>query len=507
MEAVRPAEESATAPKESPFRMRRLGKNGLIYGGGIFLNKAVAFLMLPIYTRFLTPADYGILQLIDMTIEVVSILAGSRMGAAVFRYYHKSDSVQERHQVLSTALILMVFQYALIAATTVLVAPRVSVLVFGSDVQTDLIRIASASLAFQSLVGVPLSYLQVRERSGLYVSINAVKLVVQLSLNILFVVHMGMAAKGVLLSGLIANMLIGCVLTVYLVRDVGLRFSRTAARQQVRFGLPFVGTQVASFVLTFGDRYFLQAVSGAAAVGIYALAYQFGFLLAQVGVEPFTKSWNPMRFEIARRADRDRIFAETFVYYNLLLVSMGVGLALFAPDVIRIMADESFHAAAHLIPPIVLIYLFYGWTKFADMGILVSERTEYLTLANWLAAILVVVGYALLIPRYLALGAVYATLIAFVFRFAAVYAFSQQLWWTRYDWAPVLRLAGLAMTVAVAGLLVPAANHWLSVGAHVVLFLVYVAGVVVLGVLPAVVRQNLWQVAQQPSSALALLRR
>jgi len=507
MEPVQATGAGPATPKETPFRMRRLGRNGLIYGGGIFLNKAVAFLMLPIYTRFLTPADYGILQLIDMTIEVVSILAGSRMGAAVFRYYHKSDTAAEKHQVLSTALLLMVAQYALIAATTFLVAPRVSLLVFGSAVQTDLIRIAAASLAFQSLVGVPLAYLQVRERSGLYVTINALKLVVQLSLNILFVVYLGMAAKGVLLSGLIANVLLGCVLSAYLVRDVGLRFSRAAARQQVRFGLPFVGTQVASFVLTFGDRYFLQAASGAAVVGIYALAYQFGFLLAQVGVEPFTRSWNPMRFEIARRTDRDRIFAETFVYYNLLLVTMGVGLALFAPDVIRIMADESFHAAAHLIPPIVLIYLFYGWTKFADVGILVSERTEYLTLANWLAAILVVVGYALLIPRFLAIGAVYATLIAFVFRFAAVYSFSQQLWRTRYDWAPVLRLTGLAVTVAVAGQFVPVASIWLSVGAHVVLLLVYAAGVMVLGVLPEVVQQNLWQIVQRPSSALALLRR
>src|SRR5438874_6889781 len=100
----------------APFNMSRIGRHGLIYGAGVLLSKAVAFVMLPVYTRYLTPADYGVLQLIDMVVEVASIVAGSRLGAGIFRYYHKAETERERRAVLSTALIVIVTCYA--AATT-----------------------------------------------------------------------------------------------------------------------------------------------------------------------------------------------------------------------------------------------------------------------------------------------------------------------------------------------------------------------------------------------------
>src|SRR2546426_10383258 len=113
-----------------------------------------------------------------------------------------------------------------------------------------------------------------------------------------------MLVTSVLLSTLVTNIATGAFLACYLVRDVGLRFSKGAARDLLRFGVPFIGTQVATFILTFGDRYFLRSVSDTTAVGLYGLAYQFGFLLAMIGEVPFTTVWEPASFEIARRPDR-----------------------------------------------------------------------------------------------------------------------------------------------------------------------------------------------------------
>src|SRR5207245_11216684 len=87
--------------------MSRIGKHGLVYGGGIILSKAVAFIMLPVYTHYLTPADYGLLQLVDMVLEVASIVAGSRLGAGIFRYYHKANTPGTRRAAPSTALIVL----------------------------------------------------------------------------------------------------------------------------------------------------------------------------------------------------------------------------------------------------------------------------------------------------------------------------------------------------------------------------------------------------------------
>ena len=279
----------------------------------MIISRAVAFVMLPVYTRYLTPSDYGTLQLIGVTFEVISIVAGSRLGAGIFHFYHKSDDLRRRREVLATALVLMVVTYALVSIATFMMAAPLARLVFGPENDPTLIRLAAAILGFESLLMVPMAYIQVRERSGLFVAINTGKLVLQLSLNILFVVVMQMGVKGPLYSTLISYAIVGSVVTVMLLRDVGLTLSKEAARDLLRFGVPFVATQVGSFICTYGDRFFLARATNVGAVGIYGLAYQFGFLLHYVGLAPFQGGWDPIRFEIAKRVDRDELYARGFV--------------------------------------------------------------------------------------------------------------------------------------------------------------------------------------------------
>jgi O-antigen/teichoic acid export membrane protein len=457
--------------------LARVRRHVVVYTVGMFLSRAVAFVMLPVYTRYLTPGDYGALQLIVVTFEVVSIVAGSRLGAGVFHFYHKSDDSRHRRQVLSTALILMVATYTLASVLTFLAAAPLSRLVFGPQNDPDLIRIGAAILGLESLLIVPMAYIQVRERSGLFVAINTGKLALQLSLNILFVVVMQLGVKGPLYSTLISSALVGSLVTVMLVRDVGLSFSGSAARDLLRFGVPFVGSQIGTFISTYGDRYFLARVSNVGAVGIYGLAYQFGFLLHIVGLAPFQSVWDPMRFEIAKRSDRDELYARGFVYFNVIYLTTAVGIALYVHDFIRIMSAPSFHSAADIVPVILLAYVFQGWTEQQQLGLMISEKTERITWANWVAAGVALLGYALLIPPLHGLGAALATVAAFGARQWMVYVMSQRLWPIKYRWAPVVRLLLLATLVVVLAVLLPPFDLGTSLAARTALLGLYGLGI------------------------------
>ncbi|MDT8369750.1 MAG: oligosaccharide flippase family protein [Longimicrobiales bacterium] len=438
------------------FAMKSFGKHTLVYGLGILLSKAVSFIMLPIYTRYLTPADYGIMELIEMTLDIIAIAAGAKIAIGIFRYYHKAETQEEKDHVVSTALIILALSYATVAIGTILAAPYLSNLVFGTAEHTPLIRLAGASLGFSSLIVAPLAYIRVRKRSTLFVIANLAKLIIALSMNLVLVVWAEMGVKGVFISSLTANAIVGFWLGSYLVRQVGLHFSSHATASLLRYGVPLILTQVATFVATFGDRYFLQAQAGEAEVGIYSLAYKFGFLLLVVGWVPISSVWEPARFEMADRDDRDVIYARAFVLTNVSLISIALGLALFGGDVIRIMSDASFHSAGVLIPMIVVAYIFQAWTDFHDVGIHMREKTEVITLVNWICAGVAVGGYLLLIPRYGTMGAAVATVIAFAVRFGLIYLASWKLWPVAYQWRPVVTLVLLAGAVFAAGLAIPA---------------------------------------------------
>src|SRR2546430_17223362 len=146
--------------------MSRIGKHGLVYGGGILLSKAVAFFMLPVYTHYLTPADYGVLQLIDMVLEVASIVAGSRLAAGIFRFYHKAETDEERQAVLSTAMVVLLVSYGLASTAVYTFAPRIAAVAPGRGAAPTLGRAAGIRLLFQDMLPVPFSYLTGSHQPG-----------------------------------------------------------------------------------------------------------------------------------------------------------------------------------------------------------------------------------------------------------------------------------------------------------------------------------------------------
>lgn len=487
--------------------MSQLSRHSLIYGLGTVLNRAVAFVMLPIYTRFLTPADYGILQLIGMFVEVTAIIAGARLANGIFHFYHKAEGTRDKQAVLSTALVVITVSYVLITLAAAVTAPSIADLVFGSRGENVLfIRLACSSLAFEGLVLVPLAHIQLGHRSVLFVVVNAVKLILQVILNVILLIPLDMGVTGVLLSTLVANVVIGIWLTLQLVRNVGVHFSPTVVGRLLRFGLPLVATQIATFLLTFGDRYFLNKSGGAAVVGIYGLAYQFGFLLVSLGYLPFHTVWAPARFEIAKLPNRDELYARAFVYLNIPLFTMGVLLALFTKDLLRIMATPGFHGAATLVPVLLLASVLHTWSMYHNLGIFIKERTELYTLATWMSALVVLAGYIWLIPRMLAWGAVLATVVAYAFRFVAVYAISQRLWFVRYRWGPVIRLTVIATLVSAAGQLTPDTSVGVSILVRLGLFVLYLAAIWLFNVFSEADRALLRQAVRTPRAVFSTLR-
>jgi O-antigen/teichoic acid export membrane protein len=467
----------------APLKMSRVRRHTLVYGVGIVVGKVISIVMLPFYTRYLTPADYGVMQLVDMTLDIVAIFAGTRIASGVFRFYHKAQDEADRLSVLSTASVLLIVSFGFFATATGVAAPAVSRLVFGSPAQTTLIRLAAASLGVQALVGVPLALLRLEERSVRFTVFSTSKLLLQVTLNVLFLAVFRLGVKGIFISTLVANVALALAVGAPFFVRSGLRFSRLWARALMRYGVPLMGTQIATFVVTFGDRYFLRVASNVTEVGLYSLAYQFGFMVSALGFEPFATMWEPTRFEIATRPDRDELYARAFVYMNLLLLTVTLGIGLFVGDFIHVMVAPSYFRAEALVPIILVAYVLQSWAQFFEVGVLIRERTELIALVNWLSAGAALLGYALLIPRWHGLGAAIATAVAFAVRQIATQIASQHLLPIRYQWRPVWRLVAAAATVYAVSLLLPRLPIWESIVLHSMLvcgygLLVWFTGVI-----------------------------
>lgn len=464
---------------ETEQSLRRLGRDTMLYGLGTVLARIVSFVMLPVYTRYLTPADYGLLQILDMALDIAAILVSAGATAGLLRFYFKTRDPEARKDLLATAWWIQVGLNAI--GTLLLLAGsgviwRVALDGAGTP---GLVRLAALNFTLGTLSGVPLALLQARQQPSRYIAVTLTRLVLQLSLNILFVVGMRLGPKGVLLSSFFTHLTLGLVLSAWLLRHTGIRWSTGAFRNLRRYGLPYQFAKAGTFILAFGDRFFLEHYHGLAVVGVYGIAYQFGFLLTGNVAGPFLRAWNPQRHALAHaaREERDRSYNRGFFYGDLLLVTVAVGLSLFIRPVLHVMVTEEFRAAAALVPVILLAYLMQSWTYVVEFGIQVAERTRYSTYATWISVALILVLYAVLIPPFGGMGAAIATLGSTTARFLLHYYWSHQLWPVRYQWGPHLRLVGWGVLVVASAFALPTPDFGSQLAVGLALTAVYALAV------------------------------
>jgi len=481
---------------------RRLGRETATYGLGVILGRAVSFLMLPVYTRFLSPSDYGIIQLLDLTVDVAAIFFTAGASSGVQRFYFKTSDPVTRARLLSTTFFLVLILSSLGALTLAALSPWIWKYGLKEAGQPWFIILGACNFAAGTLMTMPLNFAQTTQRARLYLGFSLAKLVMQLSLNILFVVVLKLGVAGLLLSTLATYLLLGGSLAIWLLRQTGIHFDLTVVRDLRRFGVPYQLTWAGSFLLTFGDRFFLQAGWGVAAVGLYGMAYQFGFLLSQLGATPFLSAWNPHRHQLVPlpRAERDRRYDQGFFYFNLLLLTVAMGIAVFIRPVIKVMTTAEFHAAAYLVPIILLAYVAEAWAEVFRFAFDVTEHTRYSTYATWIVVAVVLVLYMVLIPRYGAYGAAVATVLGFSLRAVLVYLWAQHLWPIHYRWRRHFSLLALGVGVAAANWALPDVTILIQVAIGALSVLAYF-GIVYATLLDADERGLIGQMARAPASA------
>ena len=459
-------------PSLPPLQFASLGGYAAMFAGVTMLGRLVGFLLLPVYTRYLTPADYGVIELVNLSLDLISIFAGTRLLGGMFRYYHKATTPDDQLTVVSTTVVMVTAGYLAIGLLCIAGAELIARIALGDPAFAPIVRLAACSLLTQVLMLVPLAFLRLRNRFRIVIGASLIKLIVQVSANVVLLARFGLGPRAPFVSTLIGNLSVGIVLTFVLWREVGWRLSRTVARDLYRYGAPLVLMQLATFTLTFGDRYFLRRATDLASVGRYTLAYQFAFLLSIIAQAPFELVWDPKKFEVAKRPDRDTVFAQVFVYVNVTLFTAAVAIALFANVVIRVMTQPSFYGAAGFVPVLLCGVVFQVWIQ-QDIGLAVRERTQLIAAANFIAAGVILAAYAVLIPRYGGWGAAIATIIGYAVRWALAYRWSQQLWPIRYAWRPVLRLVVLAVATVGIGFAIPAAPLFPATAGRLALFAAY----------------------------------
>ncbi len=329
-------------------KKKKLVKNTLIIFFGRVSTQFIGFLLLPLYTSFLTTSDYGIVDLITTYVVLLIPIITLELEMSVFRYL-----IDVRGKIKETKRIISNNFYVLFKSLTIFV---LLYLLLSSIFDFDYKWIILLDIVICTFNG---NFLQIARGLGDNVGYAISCIITGLStilFNILFIVGFDMGATGMLLAILIANGL-GAIFLFFrekLYKKINFKLKdNTLIKEMRKYSLPLVPNSISWWIVNAADRTIIALFLTTSANGIYAVANKFPTILsALLGI--FNLSWSESAALNINSKDRDKFFSEVTNTVFKLFSSLGVGMIAVLPFLFPILIDSSFNEAYNYIPILVL---------------------------------------------------------------------------------------------------------------------------------------------------------
>ncbi|GIV17791.1 MAG: polysaccharide biosynthesis protein [Armatimonadota bacterium] len=404
--------------------LRSLVKDSAVYAVGTIASRLVGFIMIPVYTRVLTPADYGIIETIVRLVDIIGLFLALGLAEALLRHYYLAKDEEERRRLIGTVFNINLMVVILGSLFTLPASPYLARLAFGHERYTHYVIISLISMLVGNLIELPLTLWRAEGKAWRFTAVSLSKLFSQLMLNIVLVVWLRWGVWGVVLSGLINASVWSLVLGVLVRLRYGGAFDMRWVKPVLRYGLPLVPASLSQFILHFSDRFFLTRYATESELGLYSLAYRFGMLVS-VFFGVLSRAWWPWVFRVAEEEEGTRHLRRGGALILLSGAAFCSAVILLSSPVIRVIASPTFWDASYYVTPIAIAYWFFISSSSLRIGALIAHRTSLFAIANVVSAVLCLVLNAWLIPNYSAWGAAYATATSFAV-FAILVWFASQ---------------------------------------------------------------------------------
>jgi len=393
---------------------------GLIKSSGIYALAAMAsplgsLVLAPFLTRYLTPADYGILTVLMTAIGLVAGVTQLGLGSAFFRAYNYDyTDPNDRNGVLIAVVALLCLISIPLAIGAAVAAPSLADLLFGRPALGNEIALAAGVVLLQNLTVPGFAWLRAENRAFFFALLAILNLLITLGGNIVLVGlwRWGIAGSLIAAGSGYAGVVI-CTVPLVIGRHARWWVRGDIVRNLLAFGGPQVLNVISVWVLQLSDRYLLSILGSLAQTASYAVAYSLGTALSILVVTPFALAWPTTMYAIAKRPDAPHLFKLVFRWFSMLLFFAAFALALGGLLLLDWLFPVSYHSAAPVIPIVAASTAFYGVYIVLTVGISISRKTWLASLFTTLAAAINVGLNLILIPHYGALGAAASTFIAY----------------------------------------------------------------------------------------------
>jgi O-antigen/teichoic acid export membrane protein len=437
--------------------LRRLATTGAAYTAASVFSKLIAVALLPLYTRYLTKADYGAAEVMFAAVVSASIVVRLGMIEALLRFYYKDD--EDPGRVVATSFATLFWLATAAALIALPFAAPISEALLGESAP-DLARISIGGLWALTMFEYLLTLFRLEERARAYFVTTMLSVLAAIALTVILVVGAGEGARGLLLGSYASGAAFVLGLIWVHRRSLSLRVERPLLRRLLHFGLPTMPAELSLYMLNFVDRLILvrsaaTPADGLRAAGLYSLAAKFAQGV-NVLARGFQLAWPPLAYSIQDDGEARRVYATVVTWFAAAMAFVVAGMWLLSRWIVRALAAPEFFGSYKAIGLLATGAALYALYMVLVVILGRTGRTGFNFPATGAALASNIALNLLLVPPFGIVGAGVALVASYLVVLSLMYGFTQRLFPVPYEWGRLARaLLGATALVAAGELLLP----------------------------------------------------
>ncbi|HPD39583.1 MAG TPA: oligosaccharide flippase family protein [Mesotoga infera] len=431
----------------SPYRS--LGKNTVIFAIGTFGSKAISLFMLPIFTRVLTKADYGKIDIITTSISLLLPLLTLNIIEAVFRFTLDKGSLEEKQAIFTSALT--------VGATGFLCLLLFLPIFVHFGVSGQVLVVFLALFLVDVVSEISRVIIRAEQKLKLFAISDMIRTATFASFGIYFVAFLRMGVTGYFLAQIIAALASTIIVFMFgsLLRYIRVSsFNKAVLLRLARYSLPLVPNTLGWWIINASDRFVLTYFLGFEAAGLYAVAHKFPMLIS-VFSGIFGQAWQISSIEqyCEETTERDLFYSNVFRFFYSVMFLLLIVLAIFLRLLVNLLVGEAFSSSWRFVPFLLIGSVFAAFSSIYGVGYLASKKTKgALTTTLWASAINMALNVAL-ISRIGIQAASISTATAFIVMWILRVVQTKKYFSIKVDWRNFCFVAGISIVAMLIPLL------------------------------------------------------
>ncbi len=442
----------ATKPKKHGYSL--LFRDSAIYGAGRTIQQFLMVFLMPLYTAVLTPADYGVVGMVNVTSQFIYVFINLGFDIAMSRFYFDDKGEEHRRKVVGATFIAWTVYPAILLGVLIAFMPHITPLIMGPGDYYLYFDLGMINIFFTNVIALPYMLMRLQHRPWLFTAFTIGRVLIQVVATVVLVVVLHWGIYGVLVGTLVSSAVMNFAALPTYWRKMDLRIDPRLIWAMLGMAIPALLTGSMFFFLKLSDRWIIMQYPqwGKTEVGLYTAAFQLSQPVYLV-LAAFQMAWPQWHYaRLGDPVEHKRMVARSGTYFMALCTLLMVVMSVLMPLIVRILLhSEAYWSVGPTTIVLILANVMYGLYYVLWVGCNVAKKNRLVPLVTGIASVVNIGLNFFLIPRYGMIAAAWTTVLGFAILAGGVWVISNHYYPIAYEWWRFVKIAVAAGVTLLGG--------------------------------------------------------